>query len=261
MNTSEKFCLKWGQFEDNFRASVRKFRDNEKLCDVTLATDDGQQIQAHKLILSAGSDFFSDIFMRNNTSNMFIYLKGISSADLEPVINFIYNGETLIRHEDLKVFLATAKELDVKGLEGKLMGVGKKEPKEPKIKQDTDDYEWGNTSIDDSETSDLNEEVSMPSEEMNTQNIKLNIRNEELDLKIQEMIEKNEGVWTCKVCGKTAMHKGHIKEHVEIHIEGMTHACPVCSKTYTRSTGLRHHITANHSGLRKHKRQQEAISD
>jgi len=265
MTSSEKFCLKWGQFEDNFRTSVKKLRDGQKLCDVTLATDDGQHIQAHKLILSAGSDFFSDIFMKNNNSNMFIYLKGISSAELEPVIDFIYNGETLISHDELKSFIATSKELDVKGLEGKLMGIAKKEPEEPKINQVTDDflpeYEWGNSSIDDSESSDLNEDVSMPVDKMSTQNLQLNLKSEELEIKIQEMIEKNEGVWTCKVCGKTAMHKGHIKEHVEIHIDGMSHPCPMCSKSYTRSTGLRHHITSTHSvnRNRKSKRQHESV--
>ena len=60
----EKYCLKWNEFEGNIRQSFRKLREEERLFDVTLATDDGQHIQAHKMILSAGSDFFSDIFMK-----------------------------------------------------------------------------------------------------------------------------------------------------------------------------------------------------
>ena len=43
-----------------------KLRNDHRLFDVTLATDDGQHIQAHKLILSAGSSFFSDIFLKSN---------------------------------------------------------------------------------------------------------------------------------------------------------------------------------------------------
>ena len=67
--------------------------------DVTLATDNGQHIQAHKMILSAGSNFFSDIFMKSDHTNMLIYLNGISSVELEQVTAFLYNGETSIAQE------------------------------------------------------------------------------------------------------------------------------------------------------------------
>ena len=60
----EKLCLKWNEFEGNIRESFRKLRVDQTLFDVTLATDDGYQIQAHKMILSAGSDFFSDLFQK-----------------------------------------------------------------------------------------------------------------------------------------------------------------------------------------------------
>ena len=49
----DKFCLKWEDFEENIRKSFRKLREDKKLFDVTLATDDGNHIQAHKMILSA----------------------------------------------------------------------------------------------------------------------------------------------------------------------------------------------------------------
>ena len=59
---SEMYCLKWNEFEENIRNSFKSFRSEGKLFDVTLASDDGHQIQAHKIILSAGSDFFRNIF-------------------------------------------------------------------------------------------------------------------------------------------------------------------------------------------------------
>ena len=123
----EKYCLKWNEFEGNIRQSFRKLREEERLFDVTLATDDGQHIQAHKMILSAGSDFFSDIFMKTNQNNLLIYLKGINSAELEHVTDFLYDGETFITQEELKMFLETAKELKIKGLQGYLQGIGQKE--------------------------------------------------------------------------------------------------------------------------------------
>merc|ERR1719209_2409583 len=119
----DKFCLNWNGYDTNIRDSLRKLREHQRLFDVTLVTDDGQHIQAHKIILSAGSNFFSDIFTKSNHSNMLVYLKGISSGKLEPIIDFIYNGEVFITQEQLKVFIDAGKELLVKGLEGEMTGM------------------------------------------------------------------------------------------------------------------------------------------
>ena len=95
----EKYCLKWNEFETNIRDSFRKLREDQQLFDVTLATDDGHLIQAHKMILSAGSMFFSDIFMKTDHTNMLIYMKGINKAELEQVADFLYNGEAFMAQE------------------------------------------------------------------------------------------------------------------------------------------------------------------
>merc|ERR1719186_254137 len=72
--------------------------------------------------------------------------------------------------------------------------------------------------------------------------------NLELDLQIEQMIEKNGGLWQCKVCGKTAKDKSHIREHAETHIEGVSHSCHICSKTLSTRNSLRKHIK-NHTEL------------
>ena len=54
---------------------------------------------------------------------MLVYLKGISSAKLQPVIDYLYNGEAFISQENLKGFIETGKDLQVKGLEGELTGL------------------------------------------------------------------------------------------------------------------------------------------
>ena len=73
--------------------------------------------------------------------------------------------------------------------------------------------------------------------------------NNELNLHINEMIEKNEGVWRCKVCGKTASLKRGIRRHAEAHILGISHACHICSKTFTNRPNLNWHIYRIHSEL------------
>ena len=65
MNNMEKICLKWNDFEKNIRESYLQLREDQNYFDVTLATDDGHTIEAHKIILSAGSQFFNNILKQN----------------------------------------------------------------------------------------------------------------------------------------------------------------------------------------------------
>ena len=62
------------------------------------------------------------------------------------------------------------------------------------------------------------------------------LKNHELDLQIDGMIEKNEGLWRCKVCGKTNKQKIDTKRHAEAHIEGVSHACHICRKLFQPET-------------------------
>jgi len=112
---SEKFCLRWNDFENNISQAFKELRDDKDFFDVTLACDD-EQIQAHKLILSACSPFFRNILRRNPHQHPLLYLKGVKFTDLQSVLNFMYHGEVNVAQEELNSFLAVAEELRVKGL-------------------------------------------------------------------------------------------------------------------------------------------------
>ena len=73
--------------------------------------------------------------------------------------------------------------------------------------------------------------------------------NREVELQIEQIIEKNEGLWECKVCGRTTTKKRIIQTHAETHIEGVPHVCHICSKTFGSRHNLRMHISNNHSEL------------
>ena len=45
---SEKFCLKWNDFQPTVSRSLANFRKEEDLFDITLVSDDEIQLQAHK---------------------------------------------------------------------------------------------------------------------------------------------------------------------------------------------------------------------
>ena len=66
MNSTDKFCLKWNDFEENIKKSFRELREDQNYFDVTLASADGHTIEAQKIILSAGSKFFSNVLRQLN---------------------------------------------------------------------------------------------------------------------------------------------------------------------------------------------------
>jgi len=112
---NEKFCLRWNDFESNISVAFRELRDDKDFFDVTLACDE-DQIQAHKVILSACSPFFRSVLRKNPHAHPLLYLKGVKFGDLQSVLNFMYHGEVNVAQEELNSFLAVAEELRVKGL-------------------------------------------------------------------------------------------------------------------------------------------------
>merc|ERR1712086_1087793 len=126
MNNSENFCLKWNDFETNIRDSFRELREEQDYFDVTIACDDGPTLEAHRIILSAGSQLFREIFRKSKHQSPFVYLKGISSGYLGYILDFLYNGEASIAQDELPPFLETARELQVKGLQSKVENVTSK---------------------------------------------------------------------------------------------------------------------------------------
>ena len=53
MQGTEKLCLQWNDFKDNVKSAFGNLREGSDFADVTLACEDGHQIEAHKVILAA----------------------------------------------------------------------------------------------------------------------------------------------------------------------------------------------------------------
>ena len=115
---SEKLCLQWNDFQENVKSAFGSLREDNDFTDVTLACEDGQQVEAHKVILAASSPFFQKLLARNNHKHPIIYMRGVKSDDLLAIVDFLYRGEANIFQENLDSFLAIAEELQLKGLMG-----------------------------------------------------------------------------------------------------------------------------------------------
>ncbi len=119
----EQFCLKWNDYHESIVATLGDLRDEEEFVDVTLVCG-SEHIRAHRLVLSACSDFFRSLFKRSTSSpaaaaaatNPFVVLWDISPADLRHILHFMYNGEVEVKQAHLNTFLAVAERLRVRGL-------------------------------------------------------------------------------------------------------------------------------------------------
>ena len=96
----------------NIFDKINHFRLTNHLCDVVLSTD-CQEIRAHSLILSAGSDYFYKYFKNNQDleqnllGNVVLNFKGIDVAMVKGLLEYIYTGNLLVdKLEDIdKLFV------------------------------------------------------------------------------------------------------------------------------------------------------------
>ena len=112
----EQLSLRWNEFHQKTGNAFRNLREDFDFLDVTLACEDGQQIEAHKVILAASSPFFKKILARNKHPHPLIFMRGVKSVDLLAIVDFLYFGETKVFQENLDNFLGIAEELQLEGL-------------------------------------------------------------------------------------------------------------------------------------------------
>ena len=248
---SEKLCLQWNDFQDNVKIAFGNFREDNDFADVTLACEDGQQVEAHKVILAASSPFFQKLLGKNKHPHPLIYMRGIKFDDLLAIVDFLYRGEANVFQENLDSFLAVAEELQLKGLMGKsdekvrdfeedvkplsemlLPAFNAKIPESKRQKTGNREHNpGGNTAL------------AIPSQFSGDL--------EELDERVKSMMEKGQNKIAngrghvfadiCKVCGKEGLRR-NIKDHIEAnHLEGIIIPCNLCEKTFRSRNGLRLH--------------------
>ena len=113
---SEKLCLQWNDFKENLTISFKELSEDIDFTDVTLACEDGQQIEVHKTVLASSSPFFMEMLKKHKHPHPVIYMRGIKSKHLANVLDFLYRGEANVEQGDLELFLALAEEFKLKGV-------------------------------------------------------------------------------------------------------------------------------------------------
>lgn len=58
----------------------------------------------------------------------------------------------------------------------------------------------------------------------------------------------------CEQCGKTFVHAGHLRRHVDsVHNKTRAHSCPQCNREFSELGNMRRHIRAVHEKRREHR--------
>ena len=251
--------MQWNEFQNIVTSAFEDLKNDGDLTDVTLACEDGKQIEAHKVVLAATSPFFLDLLKKNKHQHPLIYMKGVKSENLVAMVEFFYRGEANVSQENLDGFLALADEMRLKGLtkldesqenaetnQVHKQAFGHHElPLRPKgqsqkIEQSTKDHSIETALA-------LNNRVEMSDMQL-------------LDKQIRSMMEKGQNrvqrksngkireeiTRVCKACGKEGLQAA-IGMHIEAnHITGVTHTCDICGKKAKTKNALSAHKSAYH---------------
>ena len=211
---------------------------------MTLVTNDHQLVSAHKLVLSACSEVFSNIFNSNRSSNMMLYLDSVDVKEVNFMLDYIYQGEVNIPQEYLDKFLEIA-------VKFKLLGIVT-DAKEEEVQETFNDIKENGYIYQDSNSEEYNhisysEERKknvkcMKERSLKTINQNFEANNAEIDQKFSELIEKVKGEpFRCTVCDKKMKDKRDMKRHLETHLSGLSYECSQCEKSFRSSDSLRQH--------------------
>ena len=266
--TTKMFSLKWKNFKENIISNFLSLRNDTDFNDVTLVCEENNQVEAHKVILAASSSFFKNILKRNKHSHPLIYMKGMQYEDLLALLEFMYQGETHIYHENIDSFLRIAEDLGLNGLAGEtnyykeeyrpdlsppFKTSRKKVARKSKI-YDTPQQPVLDINIQPQEpsfiTSSQNKDF-IPNEtfslaEENTDAIKIETTENFMET-VSSMIIKTNETWTCNLCGKVSNDRSNLRKHVEtIHTQGLTFSCKSCDKLFRSRKRVYHHMASMH---------------
>ena len=97
---SQVFCLRWNNHRNNLLTVFDQLLQTEAFCDVTLACDNNS-IKCHKMILSACSSYFQQLFMENTCEHPIVFLKDIKYEEIRTILDYMYKGEVNVAQEEL----------------------------------------------------------------------------------------------------------------------------------------------------------------
>ena len=265
---SEKLNLEWIDFQSNVSQSFGVFRHEDYLQDVTLVTDDNTQISAHKLILSACSEYFKGLFQTNAKHTYpLVCLNDVDGKMLGYILDYMYHGQVQILEESLDIFIKVAQRFKLDGIKvAKETGIGKADPDKKTEREGNGGQDRGGggeyyegerpgpsgpakeTGIvkanpDEKNSGKTFNETSKDKQNGEERQGVEDIPTNQYDLDVSKYMKKcDDGKVECTFCGKMDYPPSKVKRHIETHFSGMNIVCQLCHTVFKTRESLRVHM-------------------
>ena len=250
---NELYNLTWNQFEMHTGTTFKDLLMDKNFSDVTLVSDDGDKIQAHKVVLSASSPSLKKILVNSpDSQHVLLFLPGFSHRELSSLVCFMYLGQTKVDHTDLERFIEMGRTLKIKGLsdepsrsrmqesiiensrnEEEFQTIVKKDAEEDIISNDSEEVEEA--------------DISFFSRRNDSNNYQSELQNSNIDPEIVQTDFKNSfNVLSCDKCDYQAKQSQKLKLHIDAKHNNVKYWCDKCDY----SSGYPHHLSTHKK--RKH---------
>jgi len=228
--TNTKLGISWRDFEVNAPQTFRQLWNDQDFADITLATEDGQQIRAHK---------------------------DIKYGHLKSIIEYIYTGKCEVKQTEMIEFMSAGKVLGVIGL---IEEVEKKDVNTP--------VENFNTNCEQVQCKEnikikpekglefigIDREMSDISQRGNNSLIcddcgvvyRSNLGLTRHIESVHELVR-----YECNHCEYKANHKSGLRYHINMTHQGVQYRCDSCFTNFTSQSDLTLHIQSTHKRVRK----------
>ena len=240
------YNLSWHSYSDHLTDMLREMMASREFADVTLVTDDKQQIRAHRSVLSACSPVFKNILqIDSNNPNPIIYLRGIQHSEMESIMQFIYLGETRLSGERASEFLAVSKELDIKELSSNV------EMNYPTVKVEEEVEEESERENNEDHANNIAEDVSEDHLVSNEDSSNAKPKKQKAKKAAKQHVKAEENVkFQCQDCGKIFNKRQSLWQHTKTNHGGKKHACDKCDYQASTQQHLTVHTQSMHDGVK-----------
>ena len=202
------------QFQEFTGSVFNILYSDQEFTDVTLVVDEYKQIQAHKVILSSSSKLFRRILIKNPHPHPLVYLKDVSYEILQYILQFLYIGQVDISTEYVPLFMKTARDLGVNGLEDSIDSYGlcevADEVVEDEVKESIEEFE--------DNKKELKSGIKYENE-----CLEMEILQKHQNISPKKQLKNKPASFHCTQCNNTFVGKNDLKKHTRTVHEGVSY--------------------------------------
>ena len=239
---------------EKFKQSLHAMRNDPETSDVTLICEDLKVVKGHKMVIKSFSPVLREILKNIPVTSAVVYLKGINSNVMDPLLDFMYCGKVSIDKDLVPNFFKLGKHLEVELLsehwDTSENNLCEKESNKDIMKKEYFEQE--------------KESSTLKFNNLNTRNF--TCPECDKDLMYEESLRRHflkyhetssstlqisgQGKFSCSECDKEFSFSSHLRRHMKSVHEGKRFQCDNCDYTATQRGHLKNHMKSVHEGRR-----------